>query len=74
MISKQQAETLDRFHAERPGRSCEIWRRNGKTQTWKRSPGRFRTPVKWGLSSYMQLTDTNAHLFHSDQDCPGVHR
>jgi hypothetical protein len=36
-----------------------VWwrvRRNGKTQTWKRDPERFRIPLKAGLRSYGEAT------------------
>lgn len=36
-------------------------RRNGKTQTWKRSPDSFRVPIKAGLKSYGDISD--AHVF-----------
>jgi hypothetical protein len=32
------------------------WRRNGKVQTWKRDPNRFRLPVKYGLKDYDEIT------------------
>ena len=42
-------------------RSGRWWRvrRNGKTQHWKRDPTRFRIPVKAGLRSYAEITETN---------------
>jgi len=38
-------------------------RRNGKTQTWKRSPGKFKIPVKYGLYTYLYITNENANEF-----------
>lgn len=78
MITRDQALGLDRFHVLRPGHSCEIWRRNGQSQTWVTMPGRFRTPVKWGLHGYGQLTEEGLHVrgqfvthqMHIDADCP----
>lgn len=32
-------------------------RRNGRTQTWKRDPKRFRIPVKMGFRGYGALTE-----------------
>lgn len=32
-------------------------RRNGKTQTWKREPSRYRIPVKAGLKTYGALDE-----------------
>lgn len=38
-----------------------LWllRRNGKTQTWKTRPDDFRIPVKAGLRSTGQITETS---------------
>ena len=35
-------------------------RRNGKTQTWKRQPGVFRIPCKYGMYEYFDITNGNA--------------
>lgn len=42
-------------------RNGKWWRvrRNGKTQTWKREPMRFRIPVKAGLRAYGEITNGN---------------
>lgn len=40
-----------------PGRWWAL-RRNGRTQTWKRSPERFRIPVKFGLKGYDAIEET----------------
>jgi hypothetical protein len=78
MITRAQALTGDTFHEERPGQRCATWRRNGTSQTWKRDPSRFRTPVKFGLYAYGQLTEhglqgrgftlSMEHL-HTEQEC-----
>jgi len=60
MLTKEEAETAREFIELSTGRK---WRRNGATQTWKRSPERFRTPVKFGLYGYGQLTELNAADF-----------
>ncbi len=39
------------------------WRVNGKCKTWKRSPERFRLPIKHGLYTFGEITEENAHLF-----------
>lgn len=36
-------------------------RRNGATQTWKRSPEKFRIPVKYGLYEYYNITEQNCN-------------
>lgn len=35
-------------------------RRNGKTKTWKRQPGAFRIPVKYGMYDYFYIDNRNA--------------
>lgn len=60
MISKFEALTADLFHDS----VCRNWRRNGQTQTWKRSPERFRVPVKFGLYRYDQITNDIADRVH----------
>ncbi len=45
------------------------FRRNGKTKTWVRSPDEFRIPVKRGLKEYGYITQTNAHEFHTAEQC-----
>ena len=39
--------------------SGRLWRarRNGKTQLWQRTPGKFRIPVKAGLRVYSEITE-----------------
>lgn len=48
----------------------EVWRRNGKTQTWKTRPNEFRVPVKHGLYDYSQITTFYAHHWHAASECP----
>ena len=83
MITKTQALTTQEFHAEFPG-GCsqktgpeggikviqEVWRRNGKTQTWKTRPSEWRIPVKHGLYDYGNIRDYDADKFHTTEDCP----
>lgn len=71
-VSKDQASTGDTFHYNTPrdDGTCYHWRRNGATQTWKTRPDEFRTPIKYGLREYHQLTQTNAGEFHTPADCP----
>lgn len=47
-------------------RALEV-RRNGKTQTWKRQPGKFRIPCKYGMYEYFDITDANADEFTTVQ-------
>lgn len=72
-VTRAQALSEDRFHedsARRADGTCYVHRRNGATQTWKSRPADFRTPIKYGLRGYGQLTPANAHLFHTEADCP----
>ena len=45
-------------------------RRTGKTKTWVTRQGDFKIPVKYGLYESAYITQDNAHLFHTAQDCP----
>lgn len=44
------------------------WKANGKLKTWKRSPERFRLPIKHGLYSYGYIDDENIQLFFLEED------
>lgn len=58
--------------------SCEIRpnnrqycvRRTGKTKLWKRSPKRFKIPVKFGLYQSGYIDETNVQAWHASEDCP----
>jgi hypothetical protein len=83
MVTKQQAMTATTFHytgkgpctrtvGPRGGITTRIIavRRSGKTQTWKRDTARFRTPVRYGLYENTEITQDNAHDWHTEADCP----
>lgn len=77
MITQEQADNASMFHSEglaqRPcdgSRGPQRWRRNGRTQRWKRDPERFRIPVKFGFYDYGQITNDIAHRFHAAESCP----
>jgi hypothetical protein len=71
MVTKEQAMKASAFHEEHePGGKIYRWRRNGVTQTWKTQPERFRTPIKYGIHTYGQLSDVNAYQFHTEDNCP----
>lgn len=59
------------FHASHPTKpgECQNWRRNGKTQTWKRSPERFRIPVKSGLYDYGAIDETSNDQLYVAEKC-----
>lgn len=74
-ITKQQALTLDTFHAAHHANAtkCAIYRRNGMTQTWITRPNDFRVPVKFGMYTYNNITHNEAHLVYAPNDCPICH-
>jgi hypothetical protein len=45
-------------------------RASGKCQTWKRDPGRFHLPVKYGLYESGWIDQTNCKDFHLAVNCP----
>lgn len=47
----------------------EVWRANGKCQTWKTRPNEFKLPIKHGLRDYGYLHHHNACEFHLEVDC-----
>ncbi len=49
----------------RPNRDPERWRVNGRLQTWKRDPNRFRLPIKHGLYAYSAITEDDLHRLNS---------
>ena len=55
-----------------PTLTVELWRRNGRTETWKRDPSRFRIPVKHGLYAYGAIGPDNADTVHPADRCPIV--
>lgn len=42
----------------------KVWRRNGKTKTWKRSLERFQIPVKSGLYEYGYINEQNINQYN----------
>lgn len=80
MITKEQALTAREFHCgdcqkvvgPRGGIKIHqvIYRRNGKTKTWKTRPEEFRVPVKRGFYDCESITEDDAEFFHTAEDCP----
>jgi hypothetical protein len=79
MITYDEAMTAREFHRNctetiGPRGGCtvktEVWRRNGRTKTWKRSPGKFQIPVKYGLRAYDYITEEYADQFVTRANCP----
>lgn len=52
-------QALDNDRVKVLMKNGNLWlvRRNGKTQTWKRDPLRFRIPIKFGFRSYGEITE-----------------
>lgn len=70
MITKDQAMTAQHFVARydfNADGSNQVWRRNGKTKTWKTRPNDFAVPVKRGLYEYGIITQNNAASFDIEE-------
>ena len=82
MITKEQATSEREFHfgecrilvGPRGGETlqCEVWRRSGRTQTWKTRPEDFRVPVKYGLYRSSEIRPYSAYEFHAASTCEPV--
>ncbi len=63
-ITPEVAMTANRFYhrTQKYARSDEPLqaRRNGRTRVWKRRPGYFEIPVKYGLKQCFYITPENA--------------
>ena len=80
MVTKEQAQTAHKFHCGDCTRTVGprggvtvaqmVYRRNGRTQTWKTRPTHFSVPVKYGMYEYGYVDHTNASHFHTLGDCP----
>lgn len=80
MVTKDQALTANEFHYGTCKRTIglrggvtehtEHWRRNGATKVWSTRPDEFRVPIKYGLKKCSYLTQSDANMFHTSQDCP----
>ena len=74
-ITREQALTLSTFHmpSNRDSAHCYVWRRNGRTQTWKTRPNDFHVPVKYGLYVYGYISQDRADWYYAQADCPACH-
>lgn len=78
-VTKHEAQTHRKFHfgpcvvLTTPNGATvtitEQWRANGACQEWKRTPERFRLPIKYGLRGYSEITDHDNAEFHTAQSC-----
>ncbi len=59
LILSQVEHALDHGQVMVRMKSGNLWqvRRNGRTQTWKRSPERFRIPIKYGFRFCGEITE-----------------
>lgn len=81
-LTMADAMTCDRFHAgdctvsygktgkAMPTVTSELWRRNGRTRTWKRDPQRVEIPVKFGMYGYSTITAADFASMHRADTCP----
>jgi len=51
------------------GKTCMVFRINGKIKLWKTRPNDFSIPIKRGLWEYHYLDHTNCNDFHLIEDC-----
>lgn len=72
MVTKEQAMAAAAVHVD-GAKKCQVWRRNGVTQTWKRDETRFRMPVKYGMYAWGAVTQDNGNGVHLPEDCPHKH-
>lgn len=68
MITKEQAvmfghtgKTLYHYRMRNADKTALRVRVNGYCKTWKRSPERFRLPIKHGLRDCSYITEQDAH-------------
>lgn len=48
----------------------EIWRSNGKCQTWKTRPNEFSLPIKYGSKGpHSYITHLNNQSYHLASEC-----
>lgn len=72
-LTLEQALTAHEVHesgAFNVDNTCRRWRRNGATQTYKRTSTRFRFPVKYAMHGYYAITEHSAGAFHTPEECP----
>lgn len=72
-LSKEQAVDLPhgtifyhKVHRNADGTPVRC-RKNGRCKTWKRDPGRWILPVKYGLRDCFYITPTNAMEWTTDE-------
>ena len=70
VLTMDQALTVDYFHDA----NHKVWRRNGQTKVWKRTPGKFRIPVKFGLYRYDYIDEHTDTVHIPSDDCPTKRR
>lgn len=72
MLTREEVLTAHMFHDDfqrNADGTCQRWRRNGVTKTWKTRPNDFRIPVRYGLYVYGYITQDNADRCHTQENC-----
>lgn len=54
------------------GKTCQVFKINGKVKLWKTKPYQFQIPIKRGLREYYYLTENNCDQFHLPDSCCGA--
>ena len=80
MVTKEEALTSNEFHygtcaliiGPRGGTTLHriLYRRNGKTRTWKTRPLKWSVPTKQGLYDYHTIRSGSAVYWHTAEACP----
>jgi hypothetical protein len=74
MITQTQAFATDIFHdsaaVDPDSGRCVIWRRCNSSSTWPNKPDSFSTPVVNDAGISGAVTEMNAQLFHTEEECP----
>jgi hypothetical protein len=52
-----------RYYLDKEACKPVRWKVNGQVKFWKRTPGKFKLPVKFGLYQYSYVTEENVQLF-----------
>jgi hypothetical protein len=74
MISLQQAKNLKQgeilYHVKNKNAdgTPQRWKLTSNPKTWKRTPGKIRIKVKFGLYHYDTITENDLHLVSMKED------
>ena len=71
MVTIEQAKALqyrDILILDQGSAHITRWRVNGAVKSWKRTPEKFRVPLKHGLYNFGYLDETNAYQFTLEKE------